>query len=71
MMLRLRLRLGVGLLLAAVACDDQVEEQSLAKGFISTREERFARRYPDYARRLRLVAQLAASVKTDSHERPE
>jgi len=64
----LRLGMGVGLLVAAAACDDadQVQEQSLAKGFISAREERFARRYPDYARRLRVVAQLAASVKTDS-----
>ena len=64
----LRLRVGVGLLIATAACDDakQVQEQSLARGFISAREERVARRHPDYARRLRLAAQLAGSVKTDS-----
>ena len=59
---------SVGLLVAVAACDDadQVQEQSLAKGFISAREERVARGHPDYARRLRLAAQLAGSVQTDS-----
>jgi len=60
--------LGVGVLLAAAACDDadQAQQRSLAKGFVSAREERAASGNPDYARRLRLAAQLAASVKTDS-----
>ena len=61
----LRLGMPVGLLVVAAACD-HAEEQSLAKGFTSAREERFARRNPDYGRRLRVVAQLAASVQTDS-----
>ena len=64
--LPLRVAVGVGMLVAAAACDDADQEQSLAKGFISAREERAARSHPDYARRLRLAAQLAASVKTDS-----
>ena len=64
----MRLRVWVGVLVVAAACDDadRAREHSLAKGFISTREERFARRHPDYARRLRLAAQLAGSVQTDS-----
>jgi len=61
---RLRLCVGVGLLVAA-ACDD-AHQKSLAKGFTSAREERVARLHPDYARRLRRAAQLAATVKTDS-----
>ena len=62
------LGVAVGLLLAAVACDGarQVQEESLAKGFTSAREERAAKKYPEYARRLRVVAQLAASIETDS-----
>ena len=59
------LRIGVVLLLAAVACDD-ADQTSLATGFISAREERAAKEHPEYARRLRRAAQLAASVKTDS-----
>jgi hypothetical protein len=55
---------GVGLLVAAAACDDAAG--SFAKGFTSAREERAARSHPEYARRLRKAAQLAASVKTDS-----
>lgn len=62
--LPLRVAAGVGMLVAAAACGDA--DQSFAKGFISAREERVARSHPDYARRLRLAAQLAASVKTDS-----
>ena len=66
--LRLPLRVAVGLsmLVAAAACDYADQQQSLAKGFTSAREERAAREHPDYARRLRLAAQLAASVRTDS-----
>lgn len=62
--LPLRAAVGVCLLVVAAACDNA--DQSFAKGFISAREERVARSHPDYARRLRLAAQLAASVKTDS-----
>lgn len=62
--LPLRVAVGVCVLVLAAACDDA--DQSFAKGFISEREERAARSHPDYARRLRLAAQLAASVKTDS-----
>ena len=62
--LALRAAVGVGMLVAAAACDDS--DQSLAKGFISAREERAARTHPDYARRLNQAAQLAGTVKTDS-----
>jgi hypothetical protein len=64
--LALRVAVGVGMLAAAAACDYADQQYSLAKGFISAREERAARNHPDYARRLHLAAQLAARVKTDS-----
>jgi hypothetical protein len=64
--LPLRVAVGLGLLVAAAACDDADQAQSFAKGFTSAREEGAARSHPDYARRLRQAAQLAASVKTDS-----
>jgi len=64
--LSLRVAVGVGMLVAVAACDYADQQQSLAKGFTSAREERAARSHPDYARRLRRAAQLAASVKTDS-----
>jgi hypothetical protein len=63
---RLFLAVGVGMLVVTAACGDADQQQSLAKGFISAHEERAARSHPDYARRLRLAAQLAAGVKTDS-----
>jgi hypothetical protein len=64
--LPLRVAVGVGMLVAAAACDYADQQYSLAKRFISAREERAARNHPDYARRLHVAAQLAASLKTDS-----
>jgi hypothetical protein len=64
--LPLRVAAGVGMVVAAAACDYADQQYSLAKGFISAREERAARNHPDYARRLRVAARLAGTVKTDS-----
>lgn len=62
-----RLCLLVGLSLgSAVACDMHGGSKSMATGYTSEREEKYARTHPEYRARLRLAESMAKQVNTDS-----